>query len=72
MAAMILEDLAPGARRHTHTAGTTNTSLLGLLDVRNHGIKIQNGGSKVNEAINWRRRIVLPSIPNKAVFLFDD
>jgi hypothetical protein len=51
---MILEDLAPGARRRTHTAGTTDASLLGLLDVGNHGIKVQNGSSKVNEAIGGR------------------
>ena len=31
--AMILEYLAPGARRRTRTAGTTEASLLGLLDV---------------------------------------
>jgi hypothetical protein len=35
---MILDELAPGARRRTHTAGTTEASPLGLLDVRNHVI----------------------------------
>src|ERR1700730_13373992 len=34
--------LAPGARRRTHTAGTTEASLLSLLDVRNHPSKIPN------------------------------
>jgi hypothetical protein len=57
---MILEDLAPGARRRTHTAGTTDASLLGLLDGENHRFKVQNGRSKVNEAIvsggKWMRR----------------
>ena len=33
--------LAPGARRRTHTAGTTKASLLGLLDVENHVSKVQ-------------------------------
>ena len=36
---MVLEYLAPGARRRRHTAGTTEASLLGLLDVGNHGFK---------------------------------
>jgi hypothetical protein len=48
---MILEDLAPGARRRTHTAGTTEASLLGLLDVENHRLRVQNDSPKVNEAI---------------------
>jgi hypothetical protein len=34
---MILEYLAPGARRRRHTAGTTEAGLLGLLDVIIHG-----------------------------------
>ena len=51
---MILEYSAPGARRRTHTAGTTEASLLGLLDVGNHRLKVQKGSSKVNEAIGWR------------------
>ena len=51
MLAMILEDLAPGARRRTHTAGTTEASLLGLLDVENHRLRVQNDSPKVNEAI---------------------
>jgi hypothetical protein len=42
---MILEYLAPGARRRTHTAGTTEASLLGLLDVGNHGMKILKKGT---------------------------
>ena len=50
MLAMILEDLAPGARRRTHTAGTTEASLLGLLDVGNHDIKVLNQGSEVKAA----------------------
>jgi hypothetical protein len=45
---MILEDLAPGARRRTHTAGTTEAGLLGLLDVGNHEIKVLKGDSEVN------------------------
>jgi hypothetical protein len=57
---MILEDLAPGARRRTHTAGTTDASLLGLLDDGNHRFKVQNGRSKVNEAIVWRKRDASP------------
>jgi hypothetical protein len=48
---MILEDLAPGARRRRHTAGTTEASLLGLLDVGNHRVRVQNGRTKVNEVI---------------------
>ena len=45
---MILEYLAPGARRRTHTAGTTEASLLGLLDVEHHGSKVQKGVFEVN------------------------
>jgi hypothetical protein len=45
---MILEDLAPGARRRTHTAGTTEASLLGLLDVGFHGTRILKQGEEVN------------------------
>src|SRR5216683_6753976 len=45
---MILEYMAPGARRHTRTAGTTEAGLLGLLDVGNHEIRVQKDGSKVN------------------------
>lgn len=48
---MNLECLAPGARRRTRTAGTTETSLLGLLDVENHGLKVQKGVFEVNVAI---------------------
>jgi hypothetical protein len=62
--AMSLEYLAPGARRRTNTAGTTEASLLGLLDVGNHRLKVQNGGSKVNEAIGWRRREASSHFPN--------
>jgi hypothetical protein len=42
---MILEDLAPGARRRRRTAGTTEASLLGLLDVKIHRIRILKQGS---------------------------
>src|SRR5579864_3326585 len=45
---MILDDLAPGARRRTHTAGTTEASLLGLLDVGIHGRRILKQGEEVN------------------------
>ena len=45
---MILEYLAPGARRRTHTAGTTEASLLGLLDVENHILRVQKGAFEVN------------------------
>ena len=45
---MNLECLAPGARRRTHTAGTTEASLLGLLDVEHHGSKVQKGEFEVN------------------------
>jgi hypothetical protein len=47
---MILEYSAPGARRRTHTAGTTEAGLLGLLDVGNHEIKVLKQGSEVNAA----------------------
>ena len=47
---MILEYIAPGARRRTHTAGTTEAGLLGLLDVGNHDIKVLKHGSEVNAA----------------------
>ena len=50
MLVMILDDLAPGARRRAHTAGTTEASLLGLLDVGNHAIKVQKGEPEVNAA----------------------
>src|SRR4029077_1657615 len=40
--------LAPGARRRTHTAGTTEASLLSLLDVRNHASKIPKVAIEVN------------------------
>ena len=54
MLAMILEYLGPGARRRTHTAGTTEASLLGLLDVGNHGIRVLKPGPEVNAAIgSW-------------------
>jgi hypothetical protein len=43
--------LAPGARRRTHTAGTTEASLLSLLDVRNHATKIPNEAIEVNVPI---------------------
>ncbi len=45
---MILDYLAPGARRRTHTAGTTEASLLGLLDVENHILRVQKGAFEVN------------------------
>jgi hypothetical protein len=45
---MILEYLAPGARRRTHTAGTTEASLLGLLDVGIHGRRVLKQGGEVN------------------------
>jgi len=48
---MILEYLAPGARRRTHTAGTTEASLLGLLDVGNHLMRVQKRRFEVNVAI---------------------
>ena len=48
MLVMILEYLSPGARRRTHTAGTTETSLLGLLDVEHHDSKVQKGVFEVN------------------------
>jgi hypothetical protein len=48
---MILEYLAPGARRRTSTAGTTEASLLGLLDVGNHLIRVQKRNFEVNAAI---------------------
>jgi hypothetical protein len=48
---MILEYLVPGARRRTHTAGTTEASLLGLLDVGNHDTKIQKRTFEVNPDI---------------------
>ena len=50
MLVMILEYSAPGARRRTHTAGTTEAGLLGLLDVGNHEIKVLKQGSEVNAA----------------------
>jgi len=46
---MILEDLAPGARRRTDTAGTTEASLLGLLDVENHTGRLSKQGEEVNK-----------------------
>ena len=49
---MILEDLAPGARRRTHTAGTTEASLLGLLDVENHGLRLLKGRVDVNQSFH--------------------
>jgi hypothetical protein len=45
---MILEDLAPGARRRTRAAGTTEASLLGLLDGEIHGRRILKQGEEVN------------------------
>ena len=48
MLVMILEYLAPGARRRTHTAGTTEAGLLGLLDVEQHLSKVQKGVFEVN------------------------
>jgi hypothetical protein len=47
---MILEDLAPCARRRTHAAGTTEASLLGLLDVGFHGTRVLKQGEEVNTA----------------------
>ena len=46
--AMILEYLAPSARRRTHTAGTTEAGLLGLLDVGNHEIRVLKPPPDVN------------------------
>jgi len=45
---MILDYLAPGARRRTHTAGTTEASLLSLLDVETHSFRVQKGALEVN------------------------
>jgi hypothetical protein len=45
---MILEYLAPGARRRTHTAGTTEASLLSLLDVEIHLMRVQKWALEVN------------------------
>jgi hypothetical protein len=45
---MILEYLGPCARRHTHTAGTTEAGLLGLLDVVIHGTRVLKRGCEVN------------------------
>ena len=56
MLVMILEYLAPGARRRTHTAGTTEASLLGLLDVEHHGSKVQKGVFEVNPPFGGRNR----------------
>ena len=50
MLAMILEYMAPGARRRTHTAGTTEAGLLGLLDVGNHEIRVLKECFEVNAA----------------------
>jgi hypothetical protein len=54
---MILEYLAPGARRRTHTAGTTEASLLGLLDVEHHDSKVQKGVFEVNAAFVAMKRV---------------
>ena len=53
---MILEYLAPGARRRRHTAGTTEASLLGLLDVEYHDSKVQKGVFEVNPPFGGRNR----------------
>ena len=53
---MILEYLAPGARRRTHTAGTTEAGLLGLLDVEHHRSKVQKGVFEVNAPFVGRKR----------------
>ena len=53
---MILEYLAPGARRRTHTAGTTEASLLSLLDVEHHDPKVQKGVFEVNAPFGGRNR----------------
>ena len=46
-----LELQPPGARRHTHTAGTTEASLLGLLDVETHAIRVLKGFGCVNRTL---------------------
>ena len=56
MLVMILEYLAPGARRRTHTAGTTEAGLLGLLDVEHHLSKVQKGVFEVNVPFIARKR----------------
>jgi hypothetical protein len=57
---MILDYLAPGARRRTHTAGTTEAGLLGLLDVKKHAAKVQKRRWEVNRALQ-------PSVPIKGI-----
>jgi len=66
---MILEYSAPGARRHTHAAGTTDASLLGLLDVGNHKARIVNHGSEVNGAIGRKQESVPPRFRNHLLVL---
>ena len=56
MLAMILEYLAPSARRRTRAAGTTEASLLGLLDVEYHDSKVQKGVFEVNPPFGGRNR----------------
>jgi hypothetical protein len=60
---MVLEYLAPGARRRRHTAGTTEASLLGLLDVGNHRFRVLNGRAHVNLSL-------LANVPRFFAFAF--
>jgi len=74
---MNLEYLAPGARRRTHTAGTTEASLLSLLDVGNHGIRVQKGDCEVNRYLATRGhststfRLPMPKDQQKLLSYFD-
>src|ERR1019366_5307966 len=59
-----LELQPPGARRHTHTAGTTEAGLLGLLDIAVHDPKTlleetPNVNSNQFSNANCVRRLVL-------------
>ena len=53
--------LVPGARRRTHTAGTTEASLLGLLDVGNHRLRVLKGYADVNLSLLVKVPLVLIS-----------
>jgi hypothetical protein len=46
---MILEYLAPGARRRTRATDTTEAGLRSLLEVESHGSKVQKERCEVNE-----------------------
>jgi hypothetical protein len=46
--------LVPRARRQTDTAGTTETSLLGLLDVEIHGSSVLKGDCEVNAGVRFQ------------------